>query len=114
MPVTWVNSADDPINPPGPGIAEREAAKMPGARFVLIPETPKNPRPLHPHMGRLLEEGSRSPYRARGFLTPRRTTNPAASSPSTMATPARWLWKAAVPNATSIGPAQAVAVPESA
>jgi homoserine O-acetyltransferase len=39
VPVTWVNSADDLINPPGLGIAEREVGKMPNARFVLIPET---------------------------------------------------------------------------
>jgi homoserine O-acetyltransferase len=39
VPVTWVNSADDFINPPNLGIAEAEVAKMPQARFVLIPET---------------------------------------------------------------------------
>lgn len=39
VPVTWVNSADDFINPPGLGIAEREVARMPAARFVLLPET---------------------------------------------------------------------------
>lgn len=39
VPVTWINSADDLINPPGLGIAEREAAKMPNARYVLIPES---------------------------------------------------------------------------
>jgi homoserine O-acetyltransferase len=39
VPVTWINSADDFINPPGLGIAEREAAKMPNAKFILIPET---------------------------------------------------------------------------
>lgn len=39
VPVTWINSADDFINPPGLGIAEAEAAKMPNARFILIPET---------------------------------------------------------------------------
>lgn len=36
-PVMWVNSADDFINPPGLGIAEREIAKIPRGRFVLIP-----------------------------------------------------------------------------
>jgi homoserine O-acetyltransferase len=39
MPVTWVNSADDFINPPGLGIAEREAKRLPNGRFVLIPQT---------------------------------------------------------------------------
>lgn len=35
--VTWINSADDFINPPELGIAEREEKKMRRARFVLIP-----------------------------------------------------------------------------
>ncbi len=39
MPVTWVNSADDFINPPNLGIAEAEVKKLPAGRFVLIPET---------------------------------------------------------------------------
>jgi len=39
MPVTWINSADDFINPPGLGIAEREAKRLPKGRFVLIPQT---------------------------------------------------------------------------
>ena len=37
VPVMWVNSADDFINPPELGIAEREVGRMPHARFVLIP-----------------------------------------------------------------------------
>ena len=36
-PVTWVNSADDFINPPELGIAEREAPRLPHGRFVLLP-----------------------------------------------------------------------------
>jgi homoserine O-acetyltransferase len=36
-PVMWINSADDFINPPELGIAEREVKKIPHARFVLIP-----------------------------------------------------------------------------
>ena len=36
-PVTWINSADDFINPPELGIAEREVKKIKGARFVLLP-----------------------------------------------------------------------------
>lgn len=39
VPVTWINSADDFINPPNLAIAEREVAKMPNAKFILIPET---------------------------------------------------------------------------
>ena len=39
VPVTWINSADDFINPPNLHIAEREVKKMPDARFILIPET---------------------------------------------------------------------------
>ena len=37
VPMTWVNSADDFINPPGYGIAERAAARMPTARYILVP-----------------------------------------------------------------------------
>ncbi|HEX8641787.1 MAG TPA: alpha/beta fold hydrolase [Allosphingosinicella sp.] len=39
VPGTWVNSADDFINPAGYGIAEAAAARMPGVRYVLIPAT---------------------------------------------------------------------------
>ncbi len=39
MPVTWINSEDDFINPPGFGFAETMAARMPQGRFVLIPES---------------------------------------------------------------------------
>ncbi|OYU14473.1 MAG: hypothetical protein CFE37_10795 [Alphaproteobacteria bacterium PA4] len=39
MPITWINSADDFINPPGLGLPEREVGKMPNAKFVLIPES---------------------------------------------------------------------------
>jgi homoserine O-acetyltransferase len=35
--VMWVNSADDFINPPELGIAEREAGRLKNGRFVLIP-----------------------------------------------------------------------------
>ena len=40
VPVLWINSADDFINPPELGIAEREAKRMPRAKFILIPATP--------------------------------------------------------------------------
>jgi homoserine O-acetyltransferase len=36
-PVTWINSADDFINPPELGIAQREAARLKRGKFVLIP-----------------------------------------------------------------------------
>jgi homoserine O-acetyltransferase/O-succinyltransferase len=36
-PVTWVNSADDFINPPELGIAQRQAIEVRGSRFVLLP-----------------------------------------------------------------------------
>lgn len=36
-PVMWINSADDFINPPELGIAEKLAPKIPHAKFVLIP-----------------------------------------------------------------------------
>ncbi len=41
VPVLWINSADDFINPPELGIAEREVKKMPNARFILIPASPE-------------------------------------------------------------------------
>ena len=37
VPVLYINSADDFINPPELGIAERLAKRMPRCRFVLIP-----------------------------------------------------------------------------
>ena len=39
VPVLWVNSADDFINPPELGLAEKLVAQMPRARFVLIPSS---------------------------------------------------------------------------
>jgi homoserine O-acetyltransferase len=36
-PVLWINSADDYINPPELGIAERQVKRMPNARFIMIP-----------------------------------------------------------------------------
>lgn len=40
-PLTWVNSADDFINPPELGIAGREARRIRNGRFVLIPAGPE-------------------------------------------------------------------------
>ena len=39
VPVLWINSADDFINPPGLGMAEKAAKRMPRATFILIPES---------------------------------------------------------------------------
>ncbi len=39
VPVLWINSADDFINPPELGIAQREVKRMPRARFILIQAT---------------------------------------------------------------------------
>ncbi len=36
-PVLWINSADDFINPPELGIAEKMVQRMPHARFILLP-----------------------------------------------------------------------------
>ncbi len=38
VPMTWINSADDFINPPGLKITEAAAARMPSVRYLLIPE----------------------------------------------------------------------------
>jgi homoserine O-acetyltransferase len=40
VPVLWVNSGDDFINPPELGLAQQQVKEMPRARFVLIPQTP--------------------------------------------------------------------------
>jgi homoserine O-acetyltransferase/O-succinyltransferase len=36
-PVLWINSADDFINPPELGIAEKLVTRLPNAKFILIP-----------------------------------------------------------------------------
>lgn len=41
VPVLWINSADDFINPPGYGITEKAAARMPAAKFILIAASPE-------------------------------------------------------------------------
>jgi homoserine O-acetyltransferase/O-succinyltransferase len=40
-PMTWVNSADDFINPPELGLAEAAARRLPSVRFLLLPATPE-------------------------------------------------------------------------
>jgi homoserine O-acetyltransferase len=39
VPITWVNSEDDFINPPGYGIAEEAARRMKTARYILVRAT---------------------------------------------------------------------------
>jgi homoserine O-acetyltransferase len=39
VPVLWINSADDFINPPELGIAQKLVMQMPKARFILLPIT---------------------------------------------------------------------------
>jgi len=39
VPVLWINSADDFINPPELGMAEKLVTQMPRARFILIPQS---------------------------------------------------------------------------
>jgi len=67
-PVMWVNSADDFINPPELGIAERMVKTIPKARFVLIPAS-ENTRGHGTHtaaafwkddLAALLEESARA------------------------------------------------------
>jgi homoserine O-acetyltransferase len=41
VPVLWVNSADDFINPPELGLAQQQVSEMPRARFILIPASPE-------------------------------------------------------------------------
>ena len=41
VPVMYVNSADDMINPPELGIAERKVKQIPRGKFVLLPITPE-------------------------------------------------------------------------
>jgi homoserine O-acetyltransferase len=40
-PVLWINSADDYINPPELGIAEKMVKRLPHGRFILIPISEK-------------------------------------------------------------------------
>ncbi|MCP5387956.1 MAG: alpha/beta fold hydrolase [Novosphingobium sp.] len=41
VPVLWINSADDFINPPEMGMPERMVGRMPRARYILIPYSPE-------------------------------------------------------------------------
>ena len=41
VPVLWINSADDFINPPLYGITEKAAPRMPRAKFILIAASPE-------------------------------------------------------------------------
>jgi homoserine O-acetyltransferase len=39
VPVTSINSADDFINPPGPGLAERNVEKLSAGTFIQTPKS---------------------------------------------------------------------------
>ncbi|OHD09703.1 alpha/beta fold hydrolase [Sphingopyxis sp. RIFCSPHIGHO2_12_FULL_65_19] len=41
VPVLWINSADDFINPPAYGITEKAAARLNTTKFILIPASPE-------------------------------------------------------------------------
>lgn len=41
VPVLWINSSDDFINPPELGLAQQQVRLMPRARFVLLPYSPE-------------------------------------------------------------------------
>jgi homoserine O-acetyltransferase len=41
VPVLWINSADDFINPPELGLAQKAVTRMPKAQFILIPASPE-------------------------------------------------------------------------
>ncbi len=41
VPVLWINSSDDFINPPELGIAQKQARQMKRARFILYPFSPE-------------------------------------------------------------------------
>lgn len=45
VPVLWINSVDDFINPPELGLAQQHVKQMPHARFMLIPQS----RDTHGH-----------------------------------------------------------------
>jgi homoserine O-acetyltransferase len=39
VPLMWINSADDFINPPELGLAEKQVKEIPHGKFVLLPIT---------------------------------------------------------------------------
>lgn len=41
VPVLWINSGDDFINPPELGVAQKAVTRMPNAQFILIPASPE-------------------------------------------------------------------------
>jgi homoserine O-acetyltransferase len=73
VPVTWINSADDFVNPPELGIAEQHAARLKHGRFILIPLGPQTRgHATHTraavwksHLATLLEESAPQPVPAR-------------------------------------------------
>jgi homoserine O-acetyltransferase len=69
VPLMWINSADDFINPPELGIAEALVKRVPRGRFVLIPASQAtHGHGTHtwaavwkPHLAELLEESQAAP-----------------------------------------------------
>ncbi len=65
--VMWINSADDFINPPELGIAEREIKRVKNGKFVLLPITDQTrghgthslPAVWQQYLKQLLEESQR-------------------------------------------------------
>ncbi len=41
VPVLWINSSDDFINPPEMGMAQQQVKEMPRAQFILLPYSPE-------------------------------------------------------------------------
>lgn len=41
VPVLWINSSDDFINPPELGLAQQQVKQMPQAQFILLPYSPE-------------------------------------------------------------------------
>ncbi|MEQ1497161.1 MAG: alpha/beta fold hydrolase [Novosphingobium sp.] len=41
VPVLWINSSDDFINPPELGMAQKQVRQIPRARFILLPYSPE-------------------------------------------------------------------------
>lgn len=41
VPVLWINSSDDFINPPELGLAQQQVRQMPNAQFILLPYSPE-------------------------------------------------------------------------
>ena len=85
-PVLWINSADDYINPPELGIAERDGQAHAQRALHPHPHLRRYARPRHPHSSRGMEGLSGRVHEGNGAQTvawlrssPRKTGNCAAS-----------------------------------